>query len=124
MAAPRCGGGGGRLPWSISRGWLLWDGLAFVDYYGMDVPGAAGWGCPGGLQGGGDLAGGWGAQPGCGDGMGTKNPTGVADTKSEPLLRKERKKIASPSNQDPKPFMQNNKGIDPQYLPFFFFFLS
>lgn len=34
MAAPRCGDGGWLL-WSVSRGWLLWDGVAFVNYYGM-----------------------------------------------------------------------------------------
>lgn len=27
------------LLWSISRGWLLWDGLAFVNYYGMQLTG-------------------------------------------------------------------------------------
>lgn len=38
------------MPWSISRRWLLWDGLAFVDYYGMcPLPqgGAAQEGCGG-----------------------------------------------------------------------------
>lgn len=49
---PPCGGAGvgGRLPWCISRRWLLWDGLAFVDYYGMcPLPqgGAAQEGCGG-----------------------------------------------------------------------------
>lgn len=28
-------GVGGWLPWCVSRGWLLWDGVAFVNYYGM-----------------------------------------------------------------------------------------
>lgn len=27
--------GVGWLLWSVSRGWLLWDGVAFVNYYGM-----------------------------------------------------------------------------------------
>lgn len=49
----------------------------------MDVPGAAGWGCPGGLRG--DLAGG--AQPGCGDVIGTKKPAGAMDTESEHVLQ-------------------------------------
>lgn len=28
-------GWGGWLPWCVSRGWLLWDGVVFVNYYGM-----------------------------------------------------------------------------------------